>query len=111
MRQAITTLSVLAVVSFAFSTAVALTIASTIPSAAAASDPVTPAVNDATAPQCPASPQGAPPQCPALKDGGPSLQTVVEAARRAGCPAFSRDVREAVVTTTRSVPDDLPSRS
>lgn len=111
MRQAVLTLSVLAIISFAFSTAVALGIAATIAPADPAPDAVIPAVIDGAISQCPAMPDGATPRCPAFEGAGPSVQTVIDAARRAGCPAFSRDIQEAVDTTTRDRSTDPLTRS
>lgn len=85
MLRAIATLSVLAVVSFAFSSAVALMIATHASPADAAPINVVPAVGGA----CPAMPDGTAPQCPALRGDHPSMADVAEAARQAGCPAFS----------------------
>jgi hypothetical protein len=91
MLRALATLSVLAVISFTFSSAVALMIATHAFPADAAPVGVVPAVGGT----CPAMPDGAEPQCPALRGERPSTADVVEAARRAGCPAF-RDAHRSV---------------
>jgi hypothetical protein len=91
MLRALATLSVLAVISFTFSSAVALMIATHASPAEAAPMGVAPAVGGA----CPAMPDGVAPQCPALRGNHPSTADVVEAARRAGCPAF-RDAHRSV---------------
>lgn len=85
MLRAIATLSVLAVISFAFSSAIALMIATHASPAGAAPNGVVPAVGGT----CPAMPDATAPQCPALRGDRPSMADVAEAARRAGCPAFS----------------------
>ena len=93
MKQALVTVSVLAIVSFGFSTAVALAIASHARPAEAAPASVLPAVGGQPGLQCPATPRGSSPQCPALRGSEPSMAEVVEAAKRAGCPAFTNSDR------------------
>ncbi len=87
MLRAFATLSVLAVVSFAFSAAVALMIAAHASPADAAPAQIVPAIDEGPGTSCPALP-GADPRCPALRGDDASVTDVVEAARRAGCPAF-----------------------
>jgi len=89
MLRAVATLSVLAAASFAFSSAVAFMIATHASPVEAAPMQVLPAVQQESGVTCPALPEGAAPRCPALRGGHPSTADVVEAARRAGCPAFS----------------------
>jgi len=106
MLRALATLSVLAVVSFAFSSAVAFVIATHAAPVDAAPADLLPAVDDRPGMTCPALPHGTTPQCPGLRGDRPSMADIAEAARRAGCPAFSGPARP--LSPTLSVPPPDP---
>ena len=118
MLRALATLSVLALISFAFSSAVALMIATHASPADAAPIDAVPAIGGQNGATCPALPEGTVPTCPALRGDGSPMTEVIEAARRAGCPAFSEAPRNArpvpavpppasIVTASTDLPVDL----